>query len=172
METVLLYCPKFQLVRQRTGQRQRRKGRKGEQQKRGKEEADMIKKDNSVQKDYYHPSPVYDSSLKKMPYPLLTHSCLPQKKKEEEEEKKSDPVKDYYPPSPVYTLSYEEDAPTLVNNLVPTSAPVTKENIKDKPKGEDNKEDKDDGYRQMNTQERMLMKTIIQILITFIYKKH
>ena len=39
-----------------------------------------------------------------------------QEKKEEEEK---DHVADYYPPSSIYMASYEVDAPTLVNNLVP-----------------------------------------------------
>ena len=46
-------------------------------------------------------------------------------------------MKDCYPPSPVYTPSFEEDTPTLVNNLVSKAAPVAKEN-----KEEDTKEDK------------------------------
>ena len=58
-----------------------------------------------------------------------------EEKQREEEGKELDPVTDYYPPSPMYTVSYEEDTPALVNNLVPEAAPeekMTKDQTKEK----------------------------------------
>ena len=72
------------------------------------------------------------------------------KKQEEEEEKKSDSMKDYYPPSPVYTPSYEEDAQAIVNNLVPTSVPVAKENIKDKEEDTEKSKREDNSGEEAN----------------------
>ena len=54
-----------------------------------------------------------------------------EEKQREEEGKKLDNVTDYYTPSPLYPPTYEEDAPTLVNNLVPEATPEEKTN-KDK----------------------------------------
>ena len=52
------------------------------------------------------------------------------------------------PLSFTYILSYEEGVTVIVNNLVSDSAPVDKENkqrsIRDKPEGEDTKEDNED----------------------------
>ena len=47
--------------------------------------------------------------------------------KEKTQEKQRDLVTNYYPPGPIYVASYEEeDAPTLVNNLIPR--PTSEEN--------------------------------------------
>ena len=52
---------------------------------------------------------------------------IPEKEKGGEEEgKELDHIADYYAPSPMYIASNEEDAPTLVNNLMPEATPEEK----------------------------------------------
>ena len=76
-------------------------------------------------------------------YPSLTLQFQLQKKgKEQETRKNKDCVTDYYPPSPIQVI-YEEDTPTLVNNLVPEPAPKEKKdtNKTEKSKNPENRKD-------------------------------
>ena len=50
-----------------------------------------------------------------------------EKEKNQRQEKDKDCVTDYYPQSPIYMASYEEDAQSLVNSLVPEPTPQRKE---------------------------------------------
>ena len=62
------------------------------------------------------------------PNSALSHSPLVTAPAEKRENKRKEKVKDhvthYYPPSPVYVASYEENAPTLANSLVPRPTPT------------------------------------------------
>ena len=70
-------------------------------------------------------------------YPSPTLQPQPQKRKEKTQEKQRDLVTNYYPQGPIYVAGYEEeDAPTLVNNLIPR--PTSEEN-KDTNKMEESK---------------------------------
>ena len=53
--------------------------------------------------------------------PNLTLTNLPAlEEKEKTQEKQRDLVTNYYPPNPLYVASHEEeDAPTVMNNLIP-----------------------------------------------------
>ena len=55
-----------------------------------------------------------------------------------------------YPPNPLYTMSYEEDASTLVNNLVTEATPEEKTN---KDWTEEDKQGEDRGDSGNNTDE-------------------
>ena len=59
------------------------------------------------------------------PILLLTNHPAPAlEEKEKTQENQYDHMTDYYPPSPIYVASYEEEnAPTLVNNLIPKPTP-------------------------------------------------
>ena len=68
---------------------------------------------------------MYDPSFKEDALPLFDPSLpTPEEEKQKTEDKESDSMIDYYPPSPVYTMSYEEDDPIIVNNLVLRSDPI------------------------------------------------
>ena len=58
----------------------------------------------------------------------LTDPLVPayEEKKEDKREEEEDHATNYYPRSPIYMASNEEDAPTLVNNLVPDLTPGEK----------------------------------------------
>ena len=86
---------------------------------------------------------MYDPTFKKTPYPPFDTLLPILEKKKLQKEKKSNPMKEYYLPSPVYTPSYEEDALTLVHNLVSKAAPLTKED-----KREDTKTDKGETLKE------------------------
>ena len=70
----------------------------------------------------------------------ISHSPLAlvpaEKRENKRQEKGKDHVTDCYPPSPVYMANYEENASTLLNNLIPKPTPEAK---KDTNKIEDNK---------------------------------
>ena len=76
-----------------------------------KKETEKNKKEDSVQKDYCPPSPTYNPSFKEDTIPAQI-------------EKKQDLDQNNY--SSNYVPIYGEDAPTLVNNLIPKAAPLTK----------------------------------------------
>ena len=97
-----------------------REERKKEQQE--KKETEQNKKEDSVQKDYCPPSPIYNPSFKEDTIPAQI-------------EKKQYLDQNHY--SSNYVPNYGEDAPTLVNNLIPKAAPLTKGD-----RGEDTKGDK------------------------------
>ena len=64
--------------------------------------------------------------LSAKPNPPLTDPSVPapeEKEKNQGQEKNENCLTDYYPPSLIYEASYEEDAPTLVNNLIPEPTP-------------------------------------------------
>ena len=65
-----------------------------------------------------------------------------EKEENRRQEKDKDCVTHYFPPGPIYMASYEEDTPTLVNNLVPEPTPKEK---KDTDKKEENKTTEDRG---------------------------
>ena len=99
----------------------RHKKREERKKEQWKKEVEKTNKEDSAQKDYYPPSPIYDSNFKEdtMPAPIV---------------KKQDLDPNYYPPN--YVPRYGEDVLTLVKNLV---APSTK--TKEDNKGEDTKEE-------------------------------
>ena len=72
--------------------------------------------------------------------PLPDPSVPALEENEKIQEKQKDHVTDYYPPSPMYVVSYEGDASTLVNNLIPEATPKEK---KDRNKTEESKTTED-----------------------------
>ena len=154
-----------------------RERKKRQQQEREKEEAEKKRKESSAQKDYCPPGPVYNPTFIGDTLPPF-NNLLPTPDKEKlEKERKSNSVKDFYPPGPTHTLSYE-DTPALANNLVQKVAPPAKTNEEEREKMLKRarekmlKKTKMTEYRQKKIQERMLMMMTIQILTTFIKKKH
>ena len=98
-----------------------------------------------------------------------------QKEKEEKAKQKHEHEKtvldpNHYQPSPIYIPSYEEDAPTLVNNLVPeptskeekNSVTSRKTKTKDKPAGE-GKEDTSEEQKWEKKEEKTKAKEDITL---------
>ena len=76
---------------------------------------------------------------------------MKEEKEKEVEEKDSDPITDYYSlKNSIYTPSYEDNAATLVNNLLPDS---TLEENKNEDKTEEEKLGEDKGDTGNNTSE-------------------
>ena len=79
------------------------------------------------------------------PNPSPSHSplipALEEKVMNKRQEKDKDCVTNYYPTSPIYVPIYEEDAPTLVDILIPEPTPEEERNI--------------DANRQIKTKDKM-----------------
>ena len=106
-----------------------------EQQKKIAEERRKKREEENVQLSLPNP-------IKTKPNSPLINPLVPALEENKRKEEDKDHARDYYPSSPIYVASHEEDAPALVDNLVPELAPEEKKDT-DK-KGDKTTEDRRD----------------------------